>query len=213
MKKSRISGKSGKDKGTPAELPADKNDDLALWQYVTRNIRPLQKKPAAARHKKTADTAAQPAPVPAPAAPKKPPAKITIGRLADLKPPAPKSSGATKPSPLKPATLGFDRSTETRLRKGQLEIEARIDLHGMTQGEAHAALGRFIRAAVRAERRTLLVITGKGRLGGGVLRRSLPLWLEDSALGGDVLAITPAAPKDGGDGAFYIRLRKPKPRG
>lgn len=189
MKKSRISGKSGPAAGKGGGPGGDAPDDLAVWQYVTRNIRPLQKKTAA----------------------KQPATKISIGSLATTRTPAPASRHSpAKPSPVRPSTLGFDRSTETKLRKGRLEIEGRIDLHGMTQGEAHAALGRFIRAAVQAERRTLLVITGKGRLGGGVLRRSLPLWLEDSAYGRDVLAITPAAPKDGGDGAFYIRLRKPK---
>ena len=145
------------------------------------------------------------------------------GRAPPILPEAPSQPAPEAPSAApyvaaaKPKTSSvshvLDRPTLDKLAKGRMPIEARVDLHGMTQGEAHAALGRFIRAAVRAERRTLLVITGKGRLGGGVLRRSLPLWLEDSALGGDVLAITPAAPKDGGDGAFYIRLRKPKPRG
>lgn len=210
MKKSRISGKSGPAAGKGAGPGGDAPDDLAVWQYVTRNIRPLQKKTAAARHKKpVAET--KTAPVAKQTAARQPATKISIGSLAATRTPAPAAkTSPVKPSPVRPSTLGFDRSTETKLRKGRLEIEGRIDLHGMTQGEAHAALGRFIRAAVQAERRTLLVITGKGRLGGGVLRRSLPLWLEDSAYGRDVLAITPAAPKDGGDGAFYIRLRKPK---
>ena len=115
------------------------------------------------------------------------------------------------PVPPKPAlNKGFDKSTETKMKKGKLEIEGRIDLHGMNQAEAYAALSRFIRTSENTGRRMLLVITGKGRLGGGVLRRALPLWLEDSDFGRSVLAITKAAPRDGGDGAFYIRLRKPK---
>jgi DNA-nicking Smr family endonuclease len=104
----------------------------------------------------------------------------------------------------------FDKGEEQKLRKGPAEIDGRIDLHGMTQAEAYDALHRFIRNAVKTGRRTLLVITGKGRVGGGVLRRQLPLWLEDGELRGTVLAFTPAKQKDGGEGAFYIKLRKDK---
>ena len=107
-------------------------------------------------------------------------------------------------------TAGFDRATESKLRKGQLEIEGRIDLHGMTQDEAYRALARFIARAYGQHKRTLLVITGKGRVsqGGGVLRRLLPLWVSEADMKIYVLACTPAAIKDGGDGAFYLRLRK-----
>jgi DNA-nicking Smr family endonuclease len=122
-------------------------------------------------------------------------------------------------SPLPPAakapalnTAGFDRATATKLKKGKMPLEGRIDLHGMTQSQARSALHRFVAAAVKSGKRTVLVITGKGRLSaqGGVLRRMLPLWLEDPALGKHVIALTPAAPKDGGSGAFYLRLRKRK---
>lgn len=111
------------------------------------------------------------------------------------------------PAPLKPGK-GFDRSTETKLKRGKLPLEGRLDLHGMTQAEAHAALHRFLLAAVAAEKRTVLVITGKGLKSEGVLKRMLPLWLEDRALEKYIVAVTPAAPKDGGSGAFYLRLRK-----
>lgn len=104
-----------------------------------------------------------------------------------------------------PAAAGFDRATATRLKKGKLVIEGRLDLHGMTQAQAHQALSRFIQQAVAADRRTVLVITGKGERGSGVLRQKLPLWLEES---GSVLAVTQAQPRDGGGGAFYVRLRK-----
>ena len=118
----------------------------------------------------------------------------------------PKSAPPPAPPPQSP-NKGFDRATADKLKKGKLEIDGRLDLHGMTQGEAHAALRRFIALAGKNEWRTLLVITGKGRVteGGGVLRRMLPLWLEEFS---SVLATSPAQPKDGGSGAFYLRLRK-----
>lgn len=105
---------------------------------------------------------------------------------------------------------GFDRSTESKLKKGRLPIEGRLDLHGMTQDEAWRALSRFIPAAVRQEKRTVLVITGKGRVSesGGVLRRMVPLWLTETELRRHVIGITAAQPKDGGSGALYVRLRR-----
>ena len=108
------------------------------------------------------------------------------------------------------APKGFDRSTETKLRRGQLPLEGRLDLHGMTQEEAFEALHRFIHAAVAQEKRTVLIITGKGRRFEGVLKRMVPQWLEDPELARHLIAVTPAQPKDGGSGAFYLRLRKPR---
>lgn len=105
---------------------------------------------------------------------------------------------------------GFDRSTETKLRRGQLPLEGRLDLHGLTQAEAFTALHRFIHAAVAQEKRTVLIITGKGQRFEGVLRHMVPQWLEDPALAPYLVAVTPAQPKDGGTGAFYLRLRKPQ---
>jgi DNA-nicking Smr family endonuclease len=115
-----------------------------------------------------------------------------------------------KPVTPSPAPSGFDRSTATRLRRGELPLEGRLDLHGMTQEEAFNALHRFLAKAAAHKKRTVLVITGKGQRSEGVLRRMLPLWLEEPSLKKHILAVTGASPKDGGAGAFYIRLRKPK---
>jgi DNA-nicking Smr family endonuclease len=106
---------------------------------------------------------------------------------------------------------GMDARTLTRLRRGQTRIEARIDLHGMTQAEAYAALTEFVVDARNEGRRTLLVITGRGTRagpGGGVLRTQLPGWLNGPVLRPHVLAFAPAQPKHGGAGAFYVYLRK-----
>jgi DNA-nicking Smr family endonuclease len=109
----------------------------------------------------------------------------------------------------------MDKRTATRLRRGQIAIEGRIDLPGMTQDEAHGALTGFIKSSAGIGRRCVLVITGKGLgkgLGGGVLRSQLPRWLNTEELHPLILAFAPAQPKDGGGGAFYVYLRKRRER-
>jgi DNA-nicking Smr family endonuclease len=128
--------------------------------------------------------------------------------------PVPARSGAPRTPeepPLSPgAAPGLDKRTAQRLRRGRLPIEGRIDLHGMTQAEAQANLVRFITAQAAKGRRCVLVITGKGLRGAGVgvLRAELPRWLNEPALRPLVLSFTPAQPRDGGGGAFYVYLRK-----
>ena len=105
-----------------------------------------------------------------------------------------------------------------RLQRGTLEIDGTIDLHGMRQVEAHAALSRFIHARVARGDRTLLVITGKGLkkldrdaaviVEAGVLRSMLPIWLSEPNLAPLVAGWDAAAQGHGGDGAFYVRLRR-----
>ena len=122
-----------------------------------------------------------------------------------------------KPLRLKPPlapNASLDRRTDDRLCRGRLSIQARLDLHGMTQAEAHSALDGFVRRSQATGRRAILIITGKGAVsaGGGVLRRAVPRWLHEPPLRELVLAIREAQPKDGGEGALYVLLRKPKPR-
>jgi DNA-nicking Smr family endonuclease len=141
-------------------------------------------------------------------APKNPPAAGLV-KGARKSPPlpetAPRSFFAAPEEP-----KGFDRSTEKKLQRGQLPLEGRLDMHGMMQDEAFRALRRFILTAVAQGKRTVLVITGKGRNSEGVLKRMLPFWLEDPDMKKHIIALTPARPKDGGGGAFYLRLRKVK---
>ncbi len=92
-----------------------------------------------------------------------------------------------------------------------MAIEARLDLHGKTQDEAHRELSSFIARAQAQGKRLALVITGKGREGKGVLRESVPRWLNEPALRGRVLALTNAQPRDGGAGALYVLLRRTQP--
>ena len=103
-----------------------------------------------------------------------------------------------------------DKRTFDRLRRGQLRPEARLDLHGMTQDQAHKALMKFIEGSQEEGRRCVIVITGRGRVseGGGVLRREVPGWLNSPGIRSIVLAVSMATPRDGGSGAMYVLLRR-----
>ena len=175
-------------------------DELTLWRQAMQDTVPLR--PAS-----TADLplpAARPvvmAPVPAPRPALSPPA-------------TPAKPGKPPPPPLKVgATLGIDRNTDDRLRRGKLAIEARIDLHGMTQQDAHAALGHFLHAGHRAGRRCVLIITGKGTVGHGkgVLRNAVPRWLAEPELRHLIVTLHHAQPRDGGEGALYVLLKRQRP--
>lgn len=104
-----------------------------------------------------------------------------------------------------------------RLKKGKLPVDGRIDLHGMTLAEAHPALTGFILNASMAGKRLLLVITGKGRTfqgeglitaRRGILKQQVPQWLQLPPLAPLVLQVTQAHGKHGGDGAYYVYLRR-----
>ncbi|MCR9212789.1 MAG: Smr/MutS family protein [Proteobacteria bacterium] len=116
---------------------------------------------------------------------------------------------------------GLDRRSSERLRKGQMPIEGRIDLHGLTQAEAHGRLRTFLSAAQIQGRRCVLVITGKGssaeksddaafmtRDRRGILREAVPKWLGQADLKRIVIDFRPAQPKHGGSGALYVLLRR-----
>jgi DNA-nicking Smr family endonuclease len=134
-------------------------------------------------------------------------------------PPRTRRPRATAPQPkttpvlprLEPGSSpGVDRRTAEKLRKGKLGVEARLDLHGLMQDEAHRALERFIVRVHEQGLRTVLVITGKGGIGGarGVLKAAVPRWLNEAPLRPRVLSCSWAQPKDGGAGALYVLLRR-----
>lgn len=131
------------------------------------------------------------------------------------------------PSEAAPPLNSLDRRTAQRLARGQIEADARIDLHGLRQDEAEAALYRFITRSRHEGARCVLVITGKGespfarhtlhsvRFHGasdhsGILRSALPKWLDSARFRTEVTGFQPAHPRHGGGGAFYIWLRKVK---
>jgi DNA-nicking Smr family endonuclease len=116
-----------------------------------------------------------------------------------------------KLSPLATGRSGdVDGRTLDKLRRGKLRPQARLDLHGMTQDQAHTALVSFMANAQADGKRCVIVITGRGRIsgGGGVLRNETPRWLNSPAVRSRVLAFATAQPRDGGSGALYVLLRR-----
>jgi DNA-nicking Smr family endonuclease len=168
------------------------DEDQALWHSVTRSIVPLKRRRK--RHEPFEGLVAKqlrpasPSSLRAHAAPARPVAKAT------------------------PPLMPIDRKLKQRLARGQVEIDARLDLHGRTLSEAHVALLRFLHRAQSEGARVVLVITGKGAAdadrGRGVLRRQVPLWLALPELRGHVLGVEEAHVAHGGAGALYVRLRR-----
>lgn len=193
-------------------------DERDLWRRVTRDVRPMA--PFAARRR--AEQAAedrQDADLPAsalPAAPGKPAPR------AKARPLAPAPSRAPAPdlsiSAFDAAGGGYAR----KARRGRIEIEGRLDLHGLTQNEAHQTLARFLESAYGRGKRCVLIITGKGppnaetgswfaeRAVRGVLRRRFVEWIEAPGLRSMIAGATPAHARHGGAGAFYVFLKQKK---
>ena len=113
-------------------------------------------------------------------------------------------------SPSLPRHAEIDRPSLNKLAKGRIPVEGRIDLHGLTQGEAHGLLLGFLHRAHAQGMRHVLVITGKGSSYGsdGALKRIVPLWLQTPAFRGVVSAYDTAARNHGGGGALYVRIRR-----
>jgi DNA-nicking Smr family endonuclease len=163
-----------------------RNPDTGLWQQATRDVKPLA--PRAAR-----------------ALAPKPPPEPTPDRPAIL---LPTPAATVSQTVTLDRFAGIDRRNAERLKRGKHKIEARLDLHGMTQDEAHRTLLRFVRSARFDGKRCVLVITGRGSLGGGVLKAAVPRWFEEADFRPHLLAISPAQPRDGGTGALYVMLRR-----
>jgi DNA-nicking Smr family endonuclease len=168
-------------------------EDAALWQRATRHVAPLPGR----------GLPDDPAPSPDRRHPAGPPRNAGESPAVPTK----RAPVAPAPSPLD-ALAGVDRATAERLKRGRRAIEARLDLHGMTQAEAHRALAGFVVGSRTAGRRCVLVITGHGRSSGGVLKHAVPRWLNEPDLRRHLLAIAPARPQHGGHGALYLLLRK-----
>ena len=170
------------------------SEERVLWSTVTRSIAPLREAPLTMQDEKAAEPVVPPAP-----------AKRASASVAAASP------TPSSPPPLTP--LG--RRMRARVARGKETIDARLDLHGLTQGEAHAALLRFLRSASARGARLVLVITGKGERSDGegergVLRRQVPHWLRLPEFRAFVVGFEQAHISHGGEGALYVRLRRPR---
>lgn len=179
--------------------------DWHLWAEVARTVSPLHTP-------KKALPSLEDVPLPLPEVPPPPrPQKVRpVPKLAPYSPP-PQSRQQTEPGRV------IEPKLKRKVVRGRIEIDGRIDLHGLRQNEARAALNRFIQARVARGDRTLLVITGKGvsqpddfmPAERGVLRTMLPIWLSEPHLAPYIAGWDVAAQNHGGDGAFYVRVRHP----
>ncbi len=170
-------------------------EERALWESVAKQIKPLRRKTRAA---KTGDAEAPAPPKPVASARPHPPANI---------PRPPKS----EPRPAPPlAPLG--RRERSQLSRGKKQIDARLDLHGMTQTRAHQVLSGFLHRAHHEGLTFVLIITGKGKMGAeserGVLRRQVPHWLSLPEFRALVVGFEEAHIGHGGEGALYVRIRR-----
>jgi DNA-nicking Smr family endonuclease len=181
----------------PRRKRALSEEERALWESVAKQTKPLRKKPRAAKPVQQADAPAAAKPVAAP------PLTSHAKPMRPAKPDLPPT-----PPPLAP--LG--RRERSQLSRGRKEIDARLDLHGMTQTRAHRVLSDFLHRAHTDGLTFVLIITGKGKMGAeserGVLRRQVPQWLSLPEFRTLVVGFEEAHIGHGGAGALYVRIRR-----
>jgi len=188
-----VSGKGGRNETRREALS---REDRALWGEVTKSIAPLR---ARSESSQPVDNVEETPRTPRRASPPRP------------------SAPPPKLAPKAPVLATIDRRTKQRLSRGTTEIDARLDLHGMTQAAARTRLESFLKSAQARGHGLVLVITGKGRPASrdthseeerGVLRRQVPQWLSLPDLRPLVVGFTEATIGHGGTGALYVRVRK-----
>ncbi len=176
-------------------------EELDLWQMVARTARPMHGLPQSL----VSD------PISAPTTEGKKQSPIPRFQVGE------KAKAFRRDDALPGPGIQMDAKAFTRMSKGKLLPEARMDLHGMTVSEAHPALIRFILNAHSDGLRLVLVITGKGKAGPdfgpipqryGILKHQVPNWLRSPPLAGLILQISDAHIKHGGAGALYVYLRR-----
>ncbi len=177
--------------------PGGEDHDDRLWRIVTATVRPLRRRPAG---RPRPEAAAVPPSAPAPAAPE-----------ARAKPAGPSPRPRTAAPRHHPPPQPIEPGRRRRLERGRDEVAGTIDLHGLDQERARATLTAFLLRGFAEHRRTILVITGKGALGDGVLRRRVPEWLADPPLRRIVAGISEAHRRHGGEGAIYVALKRASP--
>jgi len=189
-----------------AERRPPSRDEAALWKAVTKDVKRIARKPPP-------PPAAEARPDPGNKEKKNKTLRKSPQTRPELRPGAMAPQRPAPPALAHGRAAGVDKRTVERLRRGQIPVDAGIDLHGHTQEEAHRALQIFIARQAGANRRCVRVVTGKGsfREGGGVLKTAVPRWLNESPLREKVLAFSHARRDDGGEGALYVLLRRKRP--
>lgn len=186
-------------KNPPGRRRILSGDEASLWEAVARSIKPLRQSRPRIEPKVSTVVAERPA--------EKRPLRIKVEELFA-------GVGALPPPQIsKPALSPIDRRTRQKLRRGREQIDARLDLHGMTQDQAHYALSRFLRNAQSDGMKFVIVVTGKGLRGAsgserGVLRREVPRWLGMPEFRDVVVGFEVASIAHGGEGALYVRVRR-----
>ncbi len=179
----------------PRRKRALSEEERALWESVARQAKPLRNKP------RISDSHA----------PSKAEAQTAAKAMAHPKSAIPVAAPPPK-KPVVPPLAPIGRRERSQLSKGKKEIEARLDLHGMTQARAHRALSGFLHQSHGDGLTFVLVITGKGKIGAeserGVLRRQVPQWLSQPEFRTLVVGFEEAHIGHGGVGALYVRIRR-----
>jgi len=179
----------------PHRLRRLTDEEIALWTEVARSVA-RRRGASLPIPSKASGSSGRPAPTPTAAEP----------------------TGARPARPSAPPLAHIERRLKRDLQRGRAAIDGALDLHGLTQAEAHQALRGFLRHSQARGARLVIVVTGKGAPLNepgrwpderGVLRRLTPLWLRDPDLRSVVLGFEEAGRAHGGAGALYVRLRRP----
>jgi DNA-nicking Smr family endonuclease len=192
------------------------DEEAAIWDHAAGSVEPLKRAKSRVHPSADPDEAVS---LPRP--------KVSAHQhvsKAHQKPKRPHVEAQPTPAPnTTPPLAQVERKKVKRLRAGRIEIDGRIDLHGLRQDEAHGNLRAFLHRAQARGWRWVLVITGKGKAGSrsqdepfdmsaqrdrGVLKRNVPRWLEEPDLRGLIISYTTASIAHGGEGALYVHLRK-----
>ena len=171
------------------------DDERRLWRLAMRDTEPLH-----------SPEQAQPKPPDLP----RPVSRSTLSKQDQLQSePAKPATARHKPSELdRQRPVDIDRRSWQRLKRGNIALDGRIDLHGLTQAQAHERLNGFIMAMQARGCRTVLVITGMGQSGDGILRQMVPRWLNEPGNRQRIVTFTQAQLRHGGAGALYVLLKK-----
>jgi len=178
-------------------------EELALWKAAMADVRPSRRGGLRRRLAEASQPAAEKE---ISAQDGRSPLRPAVARP-KIEPPPPPSQRA--------GVSDIDQRTRLKLRRGRLEVDAKLDLHGYRQAEAHRALVEFLRRAQAAGAKMAIVVTGKGQSGRvcdleqpGVLRRMTPIWLQSPNLRDVVASFGEASRHHGGEGALYVQIRR-----